>query len=119
MERSKNSINEEGRFLFCGGWNFSKSVRVGPTFIREMRVVSFVHLVLNYSSAYTVFCLHGCFSKVSKNRASRGPPVVAVKFDYVFSGQILSLPTTVLYGGPATYKNCVCTPFCGWYAPIY
>ena len=26
----------EGRFLFCEGWNFSKSV--GPTFIREMRV---------------------------------------------------------------------------------
>ena len=38
-------------------------------------VLSFVHLVLNHSSAYTVFCLHGCFSKVSKNRVSRGPPV--------------------------------------------
>ena len=24
--------------LFCGGWNFSKLVSVGPTFIREMRV---------------------------------------------------------------------------------
>ena len=41
------------------------------------------------------------------------------KFGYVFSGQILGQLTTVLYGGPATYKNCVCTPFCGWYAPIY
>ena len=30
----------EGGFLFCGGWNFSKSVNVGPTFIREMRVIT-------------------------------------------------------------------------------
>ena len=28
----------EGGFLFCGWWNFSKSVSVGHTFIREMRV---------------------------------------------------------------------------------
>ena len=33
------SINVEGLF-FCGGWNFSKSVSVGPTFIREMRVLT-------------------------------------------------------------------------------
>ena len=39
MEKSKNSINVDGGFLFCGGWNFSKSVSVGPTFIREMRVL--------------------------------------------------------------------------------
>ena len=38
MEKSKKSINEEGGFLFCGGWNFSKSVSVGSTFIRDMRV---------------------------------------------------------------------------------
>ena len=38
MEKSKNSINVEGGFLFCGGWNFSKSVSVGTMFIREMRV---------------------------------------------------------------------------------
>ena len=38
MEKSKKSINLEGGFLFCGGWNFSKSVSVGPTFIGEMRV---------------------------------------------------------------------------------
>ena len=30
-------INVEGDF-FCGGWNFSKLVSVGSTFIREMRV---------------------------------------------------------------------------------
>ena len=36
-------------------------------------VLSFVHLVLNHSSAYTVFCLH---FKVSKNSVSRGPPVL-------------------------------------------
>ena len=40
VEKSKNSINVEGGFLFCGGWNFSKLVSVGPTFIREMRVLS-------------------------------------------------------------------------------
>ena len=39
MEKSKKSINAEGGFLLCGGWNFSKSVSVGPTFIREMRVL--------------------------------------------------------------------------------
>ena len=39
MEKSKKSINVEGGFLFCGGWNFSKSVSVGSTFIREMRVL--------------------------------------------------------------------------------
>ena len=38
MKKSKNSINVEGGFLFCEGWNFSKSVSVGSTFIREMRV---------------------------------------------------------------------------------
>ena len=38
MEKSKKSINVEGGFLFCGGWNVSKSVSVGLTFIREMRV---------------------------------------------------------------------------------
>ena len=31
------SIKVEGDF-FCGGCNFSKSVSVDPTFIREMRV---------------------------------------------------------------------------------
>ena len=40
MEKSKNSINVEGGFWFCGGWNFSKLVLVGSTFIREMRVGS-------------------------------------------------------------------------------
>ena len=38
MEKCKKSINVEGGFLFCGGWNFSKLVSLGPTFIREMRV---------------------------------------------------------------------------------
>ena len=39
MEKSKKSINVEGGFLFCGRWTFSKSVSVGSTFIREMRVL--------------------------------------------------------------------------------
>ena len=34
----------------------------------------------NHSSAYTVFCVHGCFSKVSKNSVSRGPPVLSEVF---------------------------------------
>ena len=38
MEKSKKSINMEGGVLFCGGWNISKLVSVGPTFIIEMRV---------------------------------------------------------------------------------
>ena len=36
------SIIVQGVFLFCAGWNFSKSVSVGSTFIREMRVHSYV-----------------------------------------------------------------------------
>jgi hypothetical protein len=38
VEKSKKSINVEDGFLLCGGWNFSKSVSVGSTFITEMRV---------------------------------------------------------------------------------
>ena len=41
METYKKSLNVEGGFLFCGGWNFSKSVSVDSTFIREMRVCMF------------------------------------------------------------------------------
>jgi len=40
VEKSKKSKNVEDGFLFCGGWNFSKLVSVGPTFIREMRVIT-------------------------------------------------------------------------------
>ena len=37
---SGKSINVEDGFLFCGRlWTISKSVSVGSTFIREMRVV--------------------------------------------------------------------------------
>ena len=46
-------------------------------------VPPFVHLVLNHSSSYTVFCLHGCFSKVLENSVSRGPPPL-----YLFSLQL-------------------------------
>ncbi len=41
MDKSKILINMEGGFLFCGGWNFSKSVSVDSTFIREVRVSEF------------------------------------------------------------------------------
>ena len=36
VEKSKISINVEGGFLICGGWNSSKSVSVDSKFIREM-----------------------------------------------------------------------------------
>ena len=48
-------------------------------------VLSFVHLVLNQSSTYTVACLHSCFSKVSKNSVSGGPPVPKNKCFIIFS----------------------------------
>jgi hypothetical protein len=47
VEKSKISINVEGEFLFCGGWNFFKSVSVGSTFIREMRVRVNSNLISN------------------------------------------------------------------------
>jgi hypothetical protein len=38
-----NEINKRGRgILFCEGWNFSKSVSVDSTFIREMRVCELI-----------------------------------------------------------------------------
>ena len=39
MEKFKKSRNVEGELLFCRGWDFSKSVSVGPTFIKEIRVL--------------------------------------------------------------------------------
>ena len=47
MEKSKISINVEGGFLFCGGWNFLKLVSMGSTFIREMRVQTFLYLLIS------------------------------------------------------------------------
>ena len=43
------SINGKGGF-FCGGWNFSKSVSVGPMFIKEMRVDEFQNEITHYGS---------------------------------------------------------------------
>ena len=68
MKKSKISINVEGGFLFCGGWNFSKSVSVGSTFIREMRVLWLDYLL------QTVYIIHDtileqspyCIHKVQK-----------------------------------------------------
>ena len=62
MEKSKKSINVEGGFLFCGGWNFSKSVSVGPTFIREMRVDQYEKIVeakiVDYEKLFMVKGVH-------------------------------------------------------------
>ena len=55
VEKSKKSIIEEGGFLFWGGWNFSKSVNVGPTFIREMRVLIFY--IVTHNFMVTLFTL--------------------------------------------------------------
>ena len=60
-------------------------------------VLSFVHLVLNHSSTYTVFCLHGCFSKVLKKNVSRGPPV--------FSNIPMTLRTGRLKKNQCNYKR--------------
>ena len=50
VEKSNISINVEGGFLFCGGWNFSKLVSVGSTFIREMRVANYYRESLSINS---------------------------------------------------------------------
>ena len=60
MEKSKKSINVEGGFLFCGGWNFSKSVSMGPTFIREMRVDLRSFGKLHNSNDSNTHLLGGC-----------------------------------------------------------
>ena len=60
MEKSKKSINVEGGFLFCGGWNFSKSVSLGPTFIREMRVDLRSFGKLHNSNDSNTHLLGGC-----------------------------------------------------------
>ena len=54
MEKSKNSINVEGGFLFFGGWNFSKSVSAGPTFIREMRVMEKHNLQSRFQNYFVI-----------------------------------------------------------------
>ena len=74
MEKSKKLINEEGGFLFWGGWNFSKLVNVGSTFIREMRVQSLfvicqmTNFVLNYNTScdvnYTTLWIIGVKKRV-------------------------------------------------------
>ena len=47
IKHFSNEINKRGGGnFFCGGWNFSKSVSVGSTFIREMRVYL---LILRFS----------------------------------------------------------------------
>jgi hypothetical protein len=48
------SINVGAGFCFFGGWNFSKSLIVDSTFIREMRVFSFTNpgsaLIFSFSN---------------------------------------------------------------------
>ena len=44
-----NEINKRGGWIsFCGGWNFTKSVSMGSTFIREMRVVLFATVLVSW-----------------------------------------------------------------------
>ena len=57
-KKSKKLINVEGGFLFCGGWNFSKSVSMGPTFIREMRVDVKVKVAIGTNLAKMHLCGH-------------------------------------------------------------
>ena len=61
----------------------------GSLTTRFVLVFSYVHLVPNHSSAYMVFCLHVCFSKVSKNSVSRGPPVLLKNLEPAAAGSLL------------------------------
>ena len=64
-----NEINKRGGgIFFCGGWNFSKSVSVDSTFIREMRVYNQSEVqILDSNSHYSYDILElkvktsGCF----------------------------------------------------------
>ena len=56
MEKSKNSINVEGGFLFCGGWNFSKSVSAGE--MRDESNYFEKHLVLRLKEDAKMMLFH-------------------------------------------------------------
>ena len=78
-------------FIYQGSsWNIQAVLRLhGSLTTWFILVLSFVHLVLNHSSTYTVFCLHGCFSKVSKNCVSRGSPLLCfLKMCPIFVGSV-------------------------------
>ena len=81
-----NEINKRGGgILFCGGWNFSKSVSVGPTFIREMRVVFGEQCII-----LNLFC--SAVPKVSKVMVTTGSPRTSatkteiINVDYGYAG---------------------------------
>ena len=61
----------EGGFCFCGGWNFSKSVSVGSTFIREMRVCAFFHVSRFFSWGLFSKLPH-CLQNISVAQPSLG-----------------------------------------------
>ena len=47
IKHFSNEINKQGGDIFFrGGWNFSKLVSVGSTFIREMRVRSYFFTIV-------------------------------------------------------------------------
>ena len=79
-----NRSKEKTRSIFCSVFKVvqvvlrlhgSLTTLFSKYVIRFILVLSYVHLALNHSSTYTMFCLHGCFSKISKNSIRRGPPV--------------------------------------------
>ena len=72
-------------------------------------MVPFCHLVLNHSDNNTVFYLNSCFYKVSKNRASRGMPVLDFSFDIP---DYLYIPIGVTQQ-PMTGNNLFATIFAG------
>ena len=66
----------------------------------------FVHLVLNHSSAYTVFCLiHGSFSKVSKNSIGRGPPVYWIKLEIIILNSVCKWYALLLFCNFSHWKS--------------
>ena len=71
---------------------------------RFILVLSLVHLLLNHSSTYMVLSLHSCFSKVSKNHVSRGPPVLgSQKFENVITCISVTNLTKILENSTNTH----------------
>ena len=61
MDFDKHGVGNKrgGGIFFCGGWNFSKSVSVGFTFIKEMRVNNFGVLKQLFSQTQSLENLQG------------------------------------------------------------
>ena len=149
MEKSKNSINVEGGFLFWGGRIFSKSVSVGPTFIREMRVCFFLtlpklvavsfylhHSVRNNHSFVAIlrslsFCLKSHLKSIptflclscNKNKSLWAALLmkrkVIYKYDYRTKPENSSTHVTLFISSVSNYNWTICFLFFAWTTIVY